>query len=116
MMTGLIDLVVRHENRYYVIDYKSNHLGNSLQDYSPIALQQAVTQHHYDLQYLIYTVALHRYLSQRLPNYQYASHFGGVGYLFLRGMHKDRIQSGVFFDRPEASLIQQLDQIFGGTP
>ena len=116
MMTGLIDLVVRHENRYYVIDYKSNHLGNSLQDYSPIALQQAVTQHHYDLQYLIYTVALHRYLSQRLPNYQYASHFGGVGYLFLRGMHKDRIQSGVFFDRPEASLIQQLDKIFGGTP
>ena len=116
MMTGLIDLVVRHENRYYVIDYKSNHLGNSLQDYSPIALQQAVTHHHYDLQYLIYTLALHRYLGQRLPNYQYDSHFGGVGYLFLRGMHKDRVQSGVFFDRPDAGLIQQLDQIFGGTP
>lgn len=116
MMTGLIDLVVRHENRYYVMDYKSNHLGNSLPDYSPKALQQAVTEHQYDLQYLIYTVALHRYLGQRLPDYEYTSHFGGVGYLFLRGMHKDRIQSGVFFDRPDAGLIQQLDQIFGGRP
>jgi len=116
MMTGLIDLVVRHENRYYLLDYKSNHLGNNLESYLPDSLQRAITHHQYDLQYLIYTVALHRYLRQRLADYQYDTHFGGVYYLFLRGMHKDRANSGVFFDRPEVSLIQHLDDVLDGKP
>ena len=114
MLTGLIDLVVRVDGRYYLIDYKSNHLGDSAADYAPAALAHAIRQHQYDLQYLLYTVALHRYLGQRLPDYEYATHFGGVCYLFLRGMDKNIANSGVFLDQPDAKLINQLDRVLGG--
>ena len=114
MLTGLIDLVVRVEGRYYLLDYKSNHLGDTAADYAPAALAQAIRQHQYDLQYLLYTVALHRYLRQRLPGYAYESHFGGVCYLFLRGMDKTKANSGVFLDQPAAKLIDQLDRVLGG--
>jgi exodeoxyribonuclease V beta subunit len=114
IMTGHIDLVVRHQNRYYVMDYKSNYLGNNLAAYATDALQQAMQQHSYELQYLIYTVALHRYLGQRVFDYSYDRHFGGICYLFLRGMHKDQANSGVFFARPSLALIQQLDSILRG--
>lgn len=110
IMTGLIDLLVRSQDKYYLVDYKSNHLGNHLTDYTPPSLQQAVTHHQYDLQYLIYTVALHRFLRARLPAYQYHTHFGGVRYLFLRGMDGNT-QNGVFSDNPAFELIDKLDHM-----
>jgi exodeoxyribonuclease V beta subunit len=65
----------------------------------------------YDLQYLIYTVALHRYLGQRVADYDYATHFGGVFYLFVRGMNPARgADCGVFRDRPSPSLVAALDR------
>jgi exodeoxyribonuclease V beta subunit len=71
--------------------------------------------HRYDLQYLIYTVALHRYLAHRLPGYRYQRHFGGVYYLFLRGLHPDHGPSrGVFSHRPEPALVEALDRMFAG--
>lgn len=116
MMTGLIDLVVEHDEKFYLIDYKSNHLGNQPADYATGQLQQAVHAHHYDLQYLIYCVALNRYLARRIPAYNYDSHFGGVMYLFLRGMQGQSYPgSGVFFDRPDEELITKLDRALGGT-
>jgi len=110
MMTGFIDLVVEHENRYYLIDYKSNDLGPAQDDYSTACLSDAIRHHQYDLQYLIYCVALNRYLGQRLADYQYDRDFGGVCYLFLRGM-TGRAGDGIFFDKPDQHLLEQLDQL-----
>ena len=99
-----------HGDRYYLIDYKSNDLGPSQTHYSSEELTEAVKHHHYDLQYLIYCVALNRYLTQRVPDYSYASHFGGVFYLFLRGMDGNA-GHGVYANRPDEQLIIQLDQL-----
>ena len=113
-MTGIIDLVFEHEGQYYLADYKSNHLGYTLDAYAPELLQQAVYDRRYDLQYLIYTLALHRYLKLRLPDYDYDQHIGGVYYLFLRGMRRaSGTEYGVFYDKPEQALIEALDtQVF----
>ncbi len=113
LMRGFIDMVVRHRGQYYIVDYKSNRLGTTLAYYQQPALQRAIQAHHYDLQYLIYTVALHRYLKTRIPDYQYERDFGGVYYLFLRGIRPGQ-SSGVWFDRPAAPLIEKLDLAFAG--
>ncbi len=110
MITGVIDLVFEHEGRFYIADYKSNFLGGSLQDYAPARLRQAVLERRYDLQYLIYSLALQRYLRQRLGNYSWEEHFGGVFYLFLRGMRSSSgARYGVYFERPDKALLDQLD-------
>jgi exodeoxyribonuclease V beta subunit len=73
--------------------------------------------HRYDLQYLIYSLALHRFLKGRVRNYAYEQHFGGALYLFLRGMHPDYPPgTGVFAARPPFALIEILDQVMGQTP
>ena len=113
MMTGYIDLIVRHDNLYYLIDYKSNDLGPTQADYGPEPLTKAIKHHHYDLQYLIYCVALHRYLAQRVQDYQFEHHFGGVRYLFLRGMDGSEL-GGVYADKPAFELIRTLDELLAG--
>lgn len=114
LMTGFIDLTFRYNNRYYLLDYKSNHLGDSYADYEPQRLRSAMAAEAFNLQYLIYTVVLHRFLRVRLPEYNYARDVGGVFYLFLRGMHPDHSGSGVFFDRPSEELILALDHYLQG--
>ena len=115
LMKGFIDLIFRHRGRYYIVDYKSNHLGDRFENYVQEDLKAAMAVHHYDLQYLVYTVAVHRYLKGRLAGYAYDAHFGGVYYLFLRGMHPSRGPScGVFYDRPAPALVEALDDLFAG--
>ncbi len=114
LMQGFIDLVVEADGRYWVLDYKTNALGPHRRDYAPERLGAAIRAHHYDLQYLIYTVALHRHLKQRLPGYRPASHLGGVQYLFVRGMDPSEPDTGVHCERPDAALIEQLDALFDG--
>ena len=112
LVTGIIDLVFEFNGRYYIADYKSNHLGNCLHDYLPGPLTQAIFHRRYDLQYLIYTIALHRYLAQRLPDYHYNTHFGGVYYLFLRALRPQLGAShGVFFTRPDYRHIGALESL-----
>ena len=111
MVRGSIDLVFRHNGKYYIVDYKSNFLGSSLADYNENALKKEMLHSHYDWQYLIYTLALHRYLQSVVPDYDYARDFGGVFYLFLRGMNGEP-ESGVFYDRPSVELITELDGVF----
>lgn len=111
MLRGFIDLVFRHNGKYYVLDYKSNKLGNLLTDYNTENLEKTMRKHYYDWQYLFYCVALHRYLKERDPNYQYESHFGGVVYAFLRGMDGQPAQ-GVYFTVPDVALIQELEELF----
>ncbi|WP_421281830.1 exodeoxyribonuclease V subunit beta [Aeromonas taiwanensis] len=114
MLKGFIDLVFEWQGRWYLLDYKSNHLGMSPADYSRPALEQAMVEHRYDLQYQLYSLALHRLLALRLPGYDFEQHFGGVFYLFLRGMP----QGGIFHTRPSRELVQGLDRLFseGATP
>jgi len=114
-MTGFIDLVFRHGGRWYIVDYKSNHLGQDLQDYTPDALDRAMREHRYDLQYAIYAVALCRYLRNRDPGFDPATDFGGVLYLFVRGLSGDAenpAETGVYAAQPDTALIEQLDALF----
>ncbi len=105
---GFIDLVVRVRGRYYIIDYKSNFLGDTYADYNLSAMTAAMEDHHYILQYHLYVMALYRYLSLRCKDYDHDRDFGGVLYLFIRGMHPDLPGSGVFFDRPPQALVQKM--------
>lgn len=108
MLKGFIDLVFEWQGRWYLLDYKSNHLGMSPADYSRPALERAMTEHRYDLQYQLYSLALHRLLALRLPGYDFEQHFGGIFYLFLRGMP----QGGIFHTRPSRELVLGLDRLF----
>ncbi|RTN24382.1 exodeoxyribonuclease V subunit beta [Enterobacter quasimori] len=115
MLKGFIDLIFRHEGRYYLLDYKSNWLGDSSDAYTQDAMAAAMQQHRYDLQYQLYTLALHRYLRHRIADYRYEDHFGGVIYLFLRGVDATDPNSGIFSTRPDAALIEKMDELFATT-
>src|SRR5690606_5250707 len=78
MFKGFIDLVFEHQGRYYVVDYKSNWLGEGDAAYTEEAMQMTVASHRYDLQYVLYLLALHRQLQLRLPDYDYDRHVGGA--------------------------------------
>ncbi len=114
LMQGFIDLTVEADGRYWVIDYKTNDLGEATADYRGAALGRAVRYGHYDLQYLIYLVAVHRHLAHTLPGYQPQRHLGGAQYLFLRGLDGASAESGVFVDSPPADLIVALNHLFTG--
>ncbi|MCB5161666.1 exodeoxyribonuclease V subunit beta [Marinomonas algarum] len=113
MLKGFIDLLFEWQGRYYVLDYKSNYLGDSTDDYEPDNLVQAMAEHRYDLQYQLYTLALHRLLKQRLPHYDYDKHVGGVLYLYLRGMTVGQ-QTGIFQTRLRLEHVNALDELFRG--
>jgi exodeoxyribonuclease V beta subunit len=107
-LTGFIDLICEYGGRYYVMDYKTN----SLLDYQTETLIQAMREHNYGLQYWLYCVVLHRYLTHRQPDYSFARHFGGVRYLFVRGMEPVTPMSGVFEDSPDLATIEALAEVF----
>lgn len=114
-LKGFIDLIFVDEGRYHLLDYKSNWLGDQTADYAQANLAAAMARDGYFLQYLLYSVALHRYLAQRIPDYDYERHFGSVYYLFLRGMSPATgAQYGVYRDRPAKRLIEALDRYFAG--
>ncbi len=108
-MKGFIDLVFEFDGRYYLVDWKSNFLGNRPADYHRRQLAAVMQADLYTLQYHIYTVALHQYLAVRLPGYCYDKHFGGVFYIFLRGVDRDAGPDfGIYHDVPAAALIKEL--------
>jgi exodeoxyribonuclease V beta subunit len=111
-MKGFIDLVFQHAGRFYLVDWKSNYLGPTLDDYDQTALIQTMQTDLYTLQYHLYTLALHQYLRYQKPEYCYEDHFGGVFYIFIRGV--DNLRSpgtGVFFDFPDSDLIHALGKM-----
>jgi exodeoxyribonuclease V beta subunit len=122
LMTGVLDLVVLHEARWWVVDYKTNLLNAVAADgpdtssaYMPAALAVAVRDSEYDLQYLIYLTALHRWLKSRDPFYDYARDIGGALYLFVRGLDAGGV-NGVHVDQPPAELIAAIDVLLGPLP
>ena len=106
-LKGFIDLTFEHDGRWYIADYKSNWLGPGASYYGGERLLQALAAEHYYLQYLIYLVALRRFLRLRLDDF-HTDQLGGAFYLFLRGMPS----AGVYFSRPADSLLDALDTLF----
>ena len=116
VLRGFMDLVFRHGSRWWLVDWKSNWLGPRTEDYTPAAIAAEMTAHCYPLQYLLYTLALDRWLTLRLPGYDYARDFGGVRYLFLRGLDPARPELGVFADRPSLELMADLRGLLLAAP
>lgn len=108
LLTGFMDIVLAHQGRYYVLDYKSNKLPS----YDKDSLVGSMLSHRYEVQYTLYILAVHRLLKSRLPNYDYEQHMGGALYLYLRGI--DQAGQGVYFKRPSYELIHALDLAFQG--
>ena len=113
MLKGFIDLVFVHQGKYYVLDWKSNHLGDQVEYYHGEALSAAMAEHRYDLQYQIYALALHRFLRSRLADYDYQRHFGGVYYLFLRGVD-GQSDHGIFNAKPSEAFLNDMDKLIDG--
>ena len=121
-LSGSVDAVLRVGNRYVVVDYKTNWLGDPAQlltaaDYAQPRLVEAMLHSDYPLQALLYSVVLHRFLRWRLVGYSPGQHLGGVLYLFLRGMCGpetpvvDGHTAGVFSWQPPASLITAMSEL-----
>jgi len=119
-LTGFIDLVFRQAGRWFLVDWKSNYLGDRADDYGAAQIEAAMAEAGYTLQYLLYTVALVRYLSHRLAGFDYERDFGGVLYVFARGVRPawaDRISGtarGVFHHRPDLRVVEALDRLIAG--
>lgn len=111
-LRGFIDLVFEWRGKLFVVDYKSNYLGASYAEYGPSALQRVMVEHHYYLQAMLYAVAIHRWGQTRIASYSYEEHFGGVFYLFVRGMRPARgASTGVVFLRPEQEAMERLSEV-----
>ncbi|UVA78453.1 exodeoxyribonuclease V subunit beta [Pandoraea commovens] len=119
-LKGFIDLVFRHGGQWWILDWKSNYLGTAPENYGGDGLREAMAEHGYHLQYLLYTLALHRFLRRRLPDYDYDRDMGGSLYLFVRGVRPDWASAhlagdevpGVFFDKPSREMVDALDGLF----
>lgn len=107
-LNGVIDLIFEHEGRFYLADWKSNWLGNDTAHYAPARLQSVMLREAYILQSLLYTLALDRHLAARVPGYQYEQHFGGIFYIFVRGIDAAHPERGVHFSRPAAAFVHEL--------
>jgi exodeoxyribonuclease V beta subunit len=111
-MKGYMDLVFHYQDRFYLVDWKSNDLGPTIDSYGQTALQDAMQQNFYVLQYHLYVLALSQYLRMRHRGFHYASDFGGVFYLFIRGIDSRRgPEYGVYFDVPKPALINALGKV-----
>jgi len=115
IMNGKLDLFFLHQGRYYILDWKSNYLGGTPEDYNEEALKEVMSSEGYHLQYHLYTVAAVKYLQTRLPDFDYEREFGGVIYLFLRGMRQGK-DTGVFCCKPAWEKVKKMEGMFGGKP
>lgn len=111
MLQGFIDLVFTHNGRFYILDWKSNHLGMKPSDYNQETMHESMCRSAYILQYHLYTLALDRLLKVRLPGYSYEKHFGGAIYLYLRGVMTGPAMNGIYFGRPTPEFIQRANEV-----
>lgn len=112
-LKGFIDLVFQFDGRFYIVDWKSNSLGHGVEDYNLATLRREIEVRGYDLQYHLYAVALDKYLRTRLADYDYEKHFGGVRYIFLRGITPEKPELGIYHARPTAKKIARLAALLG---
>jgi len=111
MLQGFIDLVFTHHGRYYILDWKSNHLGMKTSDYNQDTMHDSMCRSAYILQYHLYTLALDRLLKVRLPGYSYDTHFGGALYLYVRGISAGSATGGIYCGRPQSEFIRRAGEV-----
>ncbi len=109
LMTGLVDLFFRYNEKYYILDWKSNFLGNTLQGYDWQAVDRAVRENHYNLQYRIYARAALLYLQQKKEGFDPSRHFGGIFYLFVRGMRHGKT-TGIYY-KDAAQVLKEIGDV-----
>jgi exodeoxyribonuclease V beta subunit len=115
-LRGTADLALEKGGAYYLVDWKSDRLGGSAAAYDDAALREAMCRRHYVLQHHLYAAALQRHLASRLgERYDPEQHFGGVWYVFLRGLQPGT-ERGIVFDRPSGALLAALNRRLGGEP
>lgn len=112
MLQGFIDLFFYWNKKYYLLDYKTNWLGDNNNAYIQSNIESEIIKYRYDLQYQIYTLALHRFLKYKIASYNYDKNFGGIYYLFIRGMNGLSLDNGIYFCRPTWEFIKNLDYLF----
>ena len=112
ILNGLADMIFEYQGKYYILDWKSNYLGDTYEDYKSTALMDAMNENNYHLQYLLYTYALHRYLQSTLDDYSFEKQIGGVVYVFLRGLNPGN-DTGLFFTKPTQDQMEYLDRLLG---
>ncbi|VFP86080.1 RecBCD enzyme subunit RecB [Buchnera aphidicola (Cinara pseudotaxifoliae)] len=113
ILTGIIDFIFLWNKKYYIIDYKSNWLGPNHAYYTHKNFQNEIIKYRYDIQYQLYSLAMHRYLKLTIKDYNYKIHFGGMFYLFLRAFD-EKNDSKVYFIKPNYPLIHNLDKLLHG--
>ncbi|HEX6275401.1 MAG TPA: UvrD-helicase domain-containing protein [Polyangiaceae bacterium] len=113
-LKGYIDLVFVHGGRWYVVDYKTNHLSDFTHEYDRERMTAAMAESHYFLQYHLYALAVSRFLARYEPGFDYEKNFGGALYLFVKGMRPGR-STGVFFEKPPLARLRALSRAFGST-
>jgi exodeoxyribonuclease V beta subunit len=134
-LNGFMDMVFEHRGKFYIVDWKSNFLGEKFSDYRPSALEQVIAEHDYAVQWCLYSVALLRWLRLKIPGRDPLQLMGGVVYAFVRGMRgsgeslalksaglhsakpsSDKLQeTGVFETEVPSQLLSELDALMGGT-
>jgi len=108
VVKGYIDMLFEAGGKFYVVDWKSNWLGDTPSDYTPEKLAREILRQHYYLQYLIYTIAVEKFLQWRVRDYHYDRCFGGVWFIFLRGVFPEVPGSGIYYDRVPGKLIDEI--------
>lgn len=107
-LKGLVDLIFRKDGVYHVLDWKSNLLSDRYDGFAGPQMEKEMLSHHYVLQYHLYVVALNKFLESRTDEYSYENNFGGVYYLFVRGMQVGS-NCGIYYDLPSVETIRTLD-------
>lgn len=110
-MKGYIDMVFHHEGRFFLVDWKSNYLGSRMEDYGKASLYETMEKESYILQYHLYVLALHQFLRLKNKSYNYKDSFGGIFYIFIRGVDDSKSPgSGIYYDLPDIALINRLGE------
>ncbi|RPH48494.1 MAG: exodeoxyribonuclease V subunit beta [Desulfobacteraceae bacterium] len=111
-MKGYMDMVFYHEGKFFLVDWKSNYLGTGLEYYGRNSLYETMERESYILQYHLYTLALHQYLKLKNTGYTYKDSFGGIFYIFIRGVDDSKSPgSGIYYDLPDISFIDRLGKV-----
>ncbi len=112
-LNGVIDFIFIYNNKYFIVDYKTNLLGNNYYNYNNNILYKFIYSNNYNIQYYFYSLALHNYLKLSVKKYDFNIHFGGIYYIFLRGLFldcKNNSFTGIFYTKPSYLLINKLNK------
>ncbi len=114
-LNGVIDLIFNFNNKYYIVDFKTNWIDYHYSSYNYKNMLKLMCKNRYDIQYQIYCLALHKFLKMKYKNYSYKNNFGGIYYIFLRGIFLDtnnKSLTGIYFIKPKYELINKLSKFF----